>query len=33
LDELLVKLIFGIIMLLVALRMIVSGVEYFQDKG
>ena len=33
LDVLLVKLIFGIIMLLVALRMIVSGVEYFQDKG
>jgi len=33
LDELLVKLIFGIIMLLVALKMIVSGVEYFQDKG
>lgn len=33
LDELLVKLIFGLIMLLVSIKMIFSGIEYFQDKG
>ena len=31
-DELLVKFIFGIIMLFVAIKMIVGGFEFFQDK-
>lgn len=32
-DELLVKFIFGIMMLLIAIKMIVSGWSYFQDKS
>jgi len=33
LDETLVKLIFGILMLLVAIKMIISGFAFFQNKG
>ena len=33
LDQVLVKLIFGLIMLFVAIKMIISGLAYFQDKG
>jgi len=33
LDETLVKLIFGFIMLIVAIKMIVSGLAFFQGKG
>lgn len=33
LDETLVKLIFGLIMLFVAVKMIISGFAFFQDKG
>ena len=32
-DELLVKFIFGIIMLVVAIKMILSGWSFFQDKS
>jgi len=33
LDETLVKLIFGVLMLLVAIKMIISGFAFFQNKG
>ncbi len=33
LDETLVKFIFGILMLIVAIKMIISGFTFFQDKG
>ena len=33
LDETLVKLIFGLLMLLVAIKMIISGFAFFQNKG
>ena len=33
LDETLVKLVFGVLMLLVAIKMIISGFAFFQNKG